>query len=80
MSVFSISSRVVVAVLSVGLVAACGGRETPVRTIPQAVHPSTSALAQKAGAQGTDTEAVVAQTSDIGYTPTANDGSQPIVD
>jgi hypothetical protein len=60
----------------VAFVAACGGRETPVRGVPQAVHPSPSALAQGTGyAQAPAPVATVTH-----YTPHANDGSQPIID
>lgn len=45
-----------------------------VRGGPQAVHPSTSALAQ-----GTSAAPVPVQTAPA-YTPVAGDGSQPIID
>ena len=70
---FSIPSRVIGALAVVGMVMACGGREVPVRGAPQPVHPSPSALAQSpAYTPGATTAAP--------YAPSANDGSQPIID
>lgn len=77
MTGFSAPSRILGPLALVGLVAACGGRETPIRGTSQAVHPSPSALAQGATyIPATEPTATYAPT----YTSTTNDGSQPIID
>jgi hypothetical protein len=76
MTMLAASSRLLGSFAVVALVAGCGSRDTPVREVPQAVHPSPSALAQRT----TNTPASQKVAPAPIYTSTANDGSNPIID
>lgn len=72
---FSAPARIATLLTLAALVAACGPRDVPVRSTPQAIHPSPSALAQ-----GTIQTPAPASAAPQPYTPRPNDGSTPIID